>query len=565
MPYKMGKNDKGESCIYKEGSGALVKGSCHTDPAMTEKMFKAMNAAMTTENKAAPKFAVDANDNHPDKLPLGDKKQIEGAITSVVTGSFRGNEITPPLTDAEKKTARGRIKAAISASGEPDEWKQNELARLGGKELQIFQKDMMGMMPMMKIEPDDPRAMYDPLGGTGTQACANCQWFCASEAQCALIWDDVVATGKCNLWLGEPTEAEELAAQDPIPVVIVDQPATGAAELPTVENKESPIISWLKKTFGKKADEQLTGSGFKALPGNKWVAYHSNSFEDRVGELFTEAAHDQYIGWLDKGVIPYPDLWYWHIPGTKHGQAEWVDRIGHIVVSAGSFDDTPIAQLFRKEYEKNPQMTSHTYGYPKSALLDDGSFQTYFTVEISPLPVGKQASLWSPFMEVKEMPITPEKITKLEGILGKDLASQVLGNADKMSKELEALGIKFKEAEGLPSVDNDAREAIKELATANKSVNDATTKQLTDILTAVKALSDGEKARNEAITKLETFVKEQFELAPRASQSKATVVDPTKDKEAAFLAAKAADPLTQLASKSIGEQIAGMVLKPKGE
>lgn len=279
---------------------------------------------VTTGSAAAPKFAVDATDNHPDKLPLGDKTQIEGAITSVMTGQFRGNDIKPALTDAEKKTAKSRIKAAISASSEPEDWKKQELARLEGKEF--------------------------------TQ--------------------------------------------------------------PELSTKESPIILWLKKTFGKKADEPLIGSGFKALPNNKWVAYHTNSFEDKAHEFFPEAAHDQYISWLDKGVIPYPDLWYWHIPGTKHGQAEWIDRIGHVVVSVGSFDNTPLADLLRKEYERNPQMTSHTYGYPKDARLEDGSYQTYFTVEISPLPQGKQSSVWSPFMEVKEMPITPEKITKLESTLG---------------------------------------------------------------------------------------------------------------------------------------------------
>lgn len=416
-------------------------------------------------------FAVDANDNHPDKLPINDKGQIEGAITSVVTGAYRGNPITPALTPAEKSTAKSRIKKAINASGEPQDWKDQELARLEGKEL-------------------------------------------------------VAETG----------------------------------------SKESPIIAWLKKTFGKKADEPLTGSGFKALPNNKWVAYHTNSFEDKSHEIFTEAAHDQYIEWLDKGAIPYPDLWYWHIPGTKHGQAEWVDRVGHIVVSAGSFDDSELANLFRKEYEKNPQMTSHTYGYPKGGRLQDGSFQTYFTVEISPLPVGKQSSVWSPFMEVKEMPITPEKITKLEGILGKDLASEVLGNADKMSKELEAIGIKFKEAESIPAVDTDAREAIKELATANKAASDDLTAKLTELLTGIKAIQDGEKARNEAVAKLETFVKEQFELAPRATQSKQTVVDP-KDPQVVALAAKAADPTATKPDPNAtpGENLAALFLNFKAQ
>lgn len=470
---------------------------------------------------------------------------------------YKQNADKKPMGDAlGKHPSRAKANAQLSA--------------LYASEPGVGAKDM-GDMPMMRLEPDDPKVNYNPLGASATEGCANCRWFCAHEASCYLIWDEVVATGKCDLWLGEPAKADA-SMQNPIPVVVVEAPAmdTGSAELPTepaqLDSKESPIIAWLKRTFGKKQDEPLSGSGFKALPNNKWVAYHTNSFEDKSHELFTEAAHDQYIDWLDKGVLPYPDLWYWHIPGTRHGQAEWVDRVGHVVVSAGSFDDSPLADLFRKEYEKNPQMTSHTYGYPKDARLADGSYQTYFTVEISPLPVGKQSSVWSPFMEVKEMPITPEKITKLEGILGKDLASQVLGTADKMSKELEAVGLKFKEAEHIPAVDTDAREAIKELATANKAASDDLTAKLADLLTGIKAIQDGEQARNDAVARLESFVRAQFELAPRASQSAQTVVPPDNPM-AAMLAAKAVDPNTPLQGASVWDNISGMIIKntPAGQ
>ncbi len=568
MPYQEGEHE-GQSCIYKENAdgsrGALVKGSCHADAAMTHKMFQAMNAATEAENKAAPAFALPATDEHPDKFPLGNKAQIEGAITSVMTGSFRGNAIKPALTDAEKSTAKANIRKAISASGESQDWKDQELARLEGKELSAKELETGAKwddcnMPMptmpMKINQDDPRVQYGPLLGTDTQACANCQWFSARNASCGLVWDDIVATGLCKLWLAKPTLNE---LQIPIPVVIVEPPATGSAEQPVVtETKESSILAWLKQTFGKKADEPLDGSGFKSLDDTHWVAYYTNSFEDKTGQIFSEKSSDQYIGWLDKGAIPLPELWYWHVPGTKHGTAQWVDRVDHINVAVGTYEG-PLAEFFRKEYGTKPHKVSHTYGYPKQSL-QDGVYHSYFTIEISPLPAGKEANEYTTFTEVKEMPITDEKKAKLEAILGKEMATQVLGDAEKMSKDLEALGIKFKQAEGLPAVDADAREVLQLMALANKEVNEAATKHLEALSVAVKALVDGEQARNKQVTDLVASVKELFSLQPRASQNPQTVVTPTDPMaaQAALLAAKQGDPNAQ-PNAPIWDQLAGVV------
>src|SRR3972149_4652309 len=98
----------------------------------------------------------------------------------------------------------------------------NEKA-LGDKAFELAAKDW-DEAPMMRLSQSDERVQYGPLLGNYTQKCANCQWFCPRNASCGLVWDDIVATGKCNLWLGKPSPAEPT----PIPVVIVDQPATGS-------------------------------------------------------------------------------------------------------------------------------------------------------------------------------------------------------------------------------------------------------------------------------------------------------------------------------------------------
>lgn len=405
-----------------------------------------------------------------------------------------------------------------------------------------------------KMDPSDPRANYGPLRGSDTKACANCNWFCARGAACDLVWGEIVATGGCDLWLPEPAPYEPA----PIPVTIVDS----AEDKPSLIDK-SPILSWLVRTFGKKDTEALDECGFKALPNGKWVSFYTNNFQDKTGQIFSEKAHDQYIDWLDKGMIPMPELWWWHVPGTKHGQAEWIGRVGHIVIAAGSFDDTPEAALYRKEYERRPYKTSHTYGAPKGGHAD-GVYQAYFTVEISPLPIGKEANAITTFMEVKEMPITQEKRDALAAILGPELAAKTLGDGEKISKVFEEAGFKFKEADKLiPMVDTEAREAIQSLAVLNKEAADALTTQVTtqlgQIMTGIKALQDAENARNQKVTELETFVKEQFKLEPRATRNAGTVVaqdDPQlKQLQSKQMAGIQPDP-----NADVFSQITGMVL-----
>ncbi len=434
MPYKMGKNDQGETCIYKEDGGALVKGSCHADEAMTKKMYAALNMAMATEQK---------------EYELAGKAWDETKFIPVLIV----NELidTPPTVD----------------------------------------------------------------------------------------------TGSAEL---------------------TTQPDTGSKE-----SLKETIIDWVVRTFGKKDKKELLNGGFKALPNGKWVAYHTNNFEDRAGETFSQKSHEQYIDWLEKELIPYPELWYRHIAGTKHGQAEWVGQIGHLIVSVGSFDDTPVAELFQKEYAKHPYQTSHTYAYPPSARDADGTYHAYFTIEISPVPAGLAANPYTTFTEVKEVAKSKEENRKaLLPILGKEWTDKVLGEGEIVDAALEKAGLKSKEIEGLPIVDAEARAALEAFITMSKEAGDAAQKSLNEQIAAIaagiKAFQDGEAARNEAVTKLETFVKEQFELAPRASQSKQTVVDP-KDPQVVALAAKAADPNATKPDPNAtpGENLANLFLNFKAQ
>ncbi|MDD3787019.1 MAG: hypothetical protein PHQ87_15845, partial [Hydrogenophaga sp.] len=197
----------------------------------------------------------------------------------------------------------------------------------------------------------------------------------------------------------------------------------------------------------------LTGrSGFKALPHGRWVAWWSNNFEDRQKEWFPEHAIDAYVARLDAGAIPQPELWLWHEPVVL-GQAEWTERIGHLVVSVGHFasSDVGVRACAYFSSTDDEYAMSHCYLFPPKAFKD-GQYHAFNTFEITVLPPHAAANPYTAFEsvyeEVGKMALTEEKKALLDRVLGKELADSIVAGADQRSKELEALGVRFKDFGG---------------------------------------------------------------------------------------------------------------------
>lgn len=431
-----------------------------------------------------------------------------------------------------------------------------------------FWDDDMPMMPMpAKLEPTDTRVQYNPLGGNGTEACANCQWFCAHAASCNLVWDDIVATGKCNLWLQKPGPYQPT----PMPVVIVADETAEKKPDPAPAGITGNLKQWLLDFFVKQAAGPAVETGFKVLPDNKWVAFFTNNLQDLTKEIFAASAHDLLISWLDKGLVPYPELWWYHIPGTRHGQCTWMGRQGHIVIAAGTFDDTPLAQEFKKEYERHPQKVSHGFVFP-TAAKQHGVYYAYIPYELSPLPLGSEANPITGFLSGGKEVIPEAKISQLRAFLTPERVSEILAKADELSKQADQQGIASKQVEAVPVVDQGARDAIQALTkdltttlgTAIKEALAPVSTQLAEQTKAIQAIQTAETALTGRMTALETWVKEQFAAGPRASQAPGTVVPPS-DPAAAELAARAKDPNAgSKENEDFGQVLAGKFMPPAG-
>lgn len=310
------------------------------------------------------------------------------------------------------------------------------------------------------------------------------------------------------------------------------------------------VVDFIKRATGNDAVELKAGAGFKAL-GDKWFAWWSNNLEDHEGEFFSAKAIDEYVMRVDAGVVPMPELWLWHTPGTRHGVAEWVGRIGHFAVAAGSFDETPAGQAAKAHYARNSGDYGMSHGfYYETDQKSDNTYHQFNTFEISVLPREKAANPYTAFEEVFDMEMSDEKRSWLVGVLGSEELTDTLINAtEAKSKAMDDLALAYKDlvqmdepapieaakedmpmegdqppTDAAPAPAGDMGEFVtsitEDVAALANAVN-----SLIGKLDAVQAQGAAEKARNEqAEAELRAEVKalrEAVDLRPRSATTDA--------------------------------------------
>lgn len=412
-----------------------------------------------------------------------------------------------------------------------------------------------------RLDPDDPRAAYNPMGGfTGGKACANCFWFNPRNAACDVVWGEIVATGVSNMWLAK--EQPKPATMTPMPVYIVNQDsgdgadsmdmggasldgkaADPAAELAdtikAIDSQRTQYNHFLDRIAGalgmtgkrdlpsrKPTPGPTTDSGFKVYDGGRWVGWYSNTAQDRSKEWFPGAATDSFIQRVKSGVVPYPELWYKHLP-IRMGKADLVTRIGYLTFATGTFYDTPAGQKGRAYYEAEqkagrPKTMSHGFLFPRN-LKKNGEYLAYNTYEISPLDPGEECNAYTNF-EVKAMfaKLDSKGLAELQKIFGEEETARLVTFGETKSRELEAAGVSLKSFEDFGNVevtDKQAHDGIKALAEATVAGLKKISGQIETLATSVQAAqSTGDEAKT-AVADLKTFVETAFGFTPRSSQS----------------------------------------------
>lgn len=126
----------------------------------------------------------------------------------------------------------------------------------------------------------------------------------------------------------------------------------------------------------------------------RWIAWYSNNFEDKDGELFTTESLDFFNAMTSQGIFPMPELWSCHQAYLKHGVAERTFRLGHFQLAVGKFDDPSenvLVDRFRNYYRENRVTMSHGFYY-SPALVKNGAYLRHQTFEVSTLKPGREAN-----------------------------------------------------------------------------------------------------------------------------------------------------------------------------
>lgn len=332
-----------------------------------------------------------------------------------------------------------------------------------------------------------------------------------------------------------PADAEE-PTDTPDPEADEDTAEVATVNVPSgVRKLMVNIGAAVEKALGRKSSDEFTG--FKVV-GDHWLAVWSNNFKDRDGELFTAKAIDDYVSRADMGVVPLPELWVWHIgKSVRIGAADWVGRQGHFLFAAGTFDADDKAQAAKAYYAKHADKTTISHGFTFPPEQFDGKqYHQFNTFEISLLPTGVEANLYTSLAGVKAMELNEAKKKYMAEVFGEERAGQILADWEKRGKALEALGVAYKDfvgtdgnADALTEARKDAQDKAEKAF--GELLSDALEGGAEAILAATEAVKSA-KTTGELVTALKAQVADleaQVEAiqkgAPRASQSAQTVVE----------------------------------------
>ncbi len=234
------------------------------------------------------------------------------------------------------------------------------------------------------------------------------------------------------------------------------------------------IVASLKELiFGKDEEADVEAGQVKArklLEGQKsslavykqadgkhrWVGVVSNHFRDNdtPREIISSAAHKEYVEYADKSG-KYPELWLWHVPGSKVGQADILDfTTDGFLVASGLFDSEEVAEKLSEEKD-----LTMSHGFVRlKAMSAEGITDYYRMVEASPVPAGAECNPWTRFTtykEDKEM-LSETKKAFLSKFLPEDQIKALENDMESMRKAAEEAGVDWKAVETLEAEPTEA-------------------------------------------------------------------------------------------------------------
>lgn len=352
------------------------------------------------------------------------------------------------MDPAAQKKWVSTFNSVLDESG--DEKKAFKIANGTAKKKELFTElgfttASKGLVPSLwdvddrQVPQDD--ANYSPFGATGGKGCATCQFFISPDT-CLVVAGDISPVGISKYY----TPVVEYT-QEPLLVTIVggDKEQTTPAE--SIISRFTKFVKGLVSTTPESVPPFRIE---KTLDGYRTYYIYSNNFKDAHHQIISEAAHKEYVAWVDQTKL-YPEQHLWHAgPLSRFGSIDCIDYVDGFMFATGMVDPDKhhIAEALKEKQDE--LATSHGfYGLiePQTQI-----YNLYRVFEIGPLPVGAEANKWTSIgvdLVHKEnmMPFTPAKKAFLKDIakLSDTQITAMETSLKDLSGTLKAQNIEFKE------------------------------------------------------------------------------------------------------------------------
>lgn len=223
----------------------------------------------------------------------------------------------------------------------------------------------------------------------------------------------------------------------------------------------------------------------------EWMATYSNNFldNDRPPEIIAAQSHHHFAKAVEKGEAPMPELWHWHVPEWKYGEATYLTvdepQKGVVFAVAGGLIDK--GKEWFAEWVSEQKDTALSHGMLPDSITRDPEkpniILTHISKEISTLQLDKAANKLTDngfvLLKEAEMTIPAHKRQELleNGVPEDKLEELEASNQRKAQKASEA-GLEHKEEsqeeEAATQTEPDTSAASDEEPAANVEETDET-------------------------------------------------------------------------------------------
>lgn len=185
----------------------------------------------------------------------------------------------------------------------------------------------------------------------------------------------------------------------------------------------------------------------------RWLAVYSNKYrdEDSPPEILSAKAHKAFVTAVDGGQVGFPELWHYHVPGTRWGVSDFVayDEGTGFSLASGTIDKGHEHEAEAVLAFKEPLAVSHGLEVLERDTKDATIIDEYRTLEISELPLSAAANKLTGFNILKgvtHMSLSPDKKAHLQKVgLAPDAIAALEADLDAKAKAAEQAGLESKE------------------------------------------------------------------------------------------------------------------------